>query len=373
MFLTILCTVLFLGADILTEFGVYSSPKCKVVSQTGSVTISNDTSNSRWDEHRQLVLGRVSIISQMQSLRFLEDSWNVVPSGFPAYVTPSTCIQCLDTPTRPPMLKDCRVEDGRVYAAGELSIGLHRPQSLLNTVAVGFNETAAGGRHFFVDGDLVLQNLDQCAIFGTYVDNVDKPSGETTVTYFEYSLQDHCDGEIRIATRERPDVVQWFETKGPTYTQRITCAESRVLPATLREAIMLYRTVQLEYSLHLQAYDEEKLRFEKLSENDVYRAVLGAMLANTQFKDGEFYEYAECGLYEWVYLAPFLISLGCLGFLAAFAYYFSAWSVPNALVNADGSATRARQEGSERKLPIDDGMMEEGEAGQGSDSVLDKA
>lgn len=92
---------------------------------------------------------------------------------------------------------------------------------------------------------------------------------------------------------------------------------------------MLYRSGQLEYSLHLQDYDKKLLWFEQPTENDVYRAVLGPMRANTAIEEGEkeFFAIAECVLYEWIYLTPLFVSQDSLVLLMSFDYFFASKTV----------------------------------------------
>lgn len=103
------------------------------------------------------------------------------------------------------MIIDCTVEDGRVYEAGELMVGLHRTVSLVNTIAKGFNETTGENRELFGDGDLVLQNGYLCKIFAAHVDEGSDSSGKT-VTNFEYSVHDHCNKTILRITKEKAEI-----------------------------------------------------------------------------------------------------------------------------------------------------------------------
>lgn len=312
MLLALICYLVFLAADIISEFGVYSSSTCSPLSKYGLVTPANDSSDSALDDLDDVNLKRATIFAQLQTIPFIEGALSFVPSGFPADVNANVCTKCLDTPDRPAILRDCTVRDGRTYAPGELQVGVQKTKTLLKTLSVGINETGSHATKYPGLGDVI--KAQNCTIFSFHMAEVNNTSN-ATLTYFEYANDLHCE-EILKSTKETDDIL-WFETKGETFTQEIRCAESKLRPATFRDSVSLFRGIQVEFSLHRAKYDPLTERFNKLTVDDVYRAIIAAMLTNTDFQENEYFEYTDCGLYNWLYITPFMATVSLLLLVSA--------------------------------------------------------
>lgn len=246
-----------------------------------------------------------------------------VPSVFPVNVKPNVCIQCLQTPERPPLLAGCTIEDGPAYLDGELTISVTRLPAFLN--AISFNETKPGGKRYAGKGNMNFQNLQRCAIFSTLAE-IDRNASKVSVTFLEYANIQHC-LQISNETKGRINETIDFFTRGPTYTRKVQCdLDVNVLTTyTLEQSIGLYRMVQFQYSLHPLNHNEEEMRYERLTVDDIYRAVLALRLAESSYETGEYFEYSECGQYDWIYLLPFIGSFVILAFLGCIALLFSSY------------------------------------------------
>lgn len=303
--------MLFLSADIISEFGVSSSSTCSPQRRYGDVTISDMSTISDLFNRDKVTLKQATMFSQMQTIPFIEGDFSMVRSGFPADVNANVCTKCLDTPDHPVILGDCTVLDGRTYGPGELLLGVEKISSLLRTVSVGFKETSTKGTAYLGTGDVVKQH--NCTIFSFHMPDVNNTSN-ATLTYFEYANDTHCE---EILDKSRADEkVLWIPTEGFTYTQEIRCSINSIQAATFRDSVSFYRSLMLEYSLHRAGYNTKTHRFRKLTADDVLRSAIAAMLTNGHFEEKDYFEYSDCGLYSWVYITPFLALLILLSFAA---------------------------------------------------------
>lgn len=328
------CTILFLAADIISEFGVSSSSTCSPQRLFGQVTTSNDSSNAELDDADAINLKRATIFAQMQTIPFIEGELTLVPSGFPADVNANVCTKCLETADRPVILGDCTVRDGRKYAPGELTVVVEKSSTLLKTVSLGFRESSTTGTPYMGTGDVVKQQT--CTIFSFHIPDVNNTSN-ATLTYFEYANDTHCE-QILDASKRKDigsddedsdgDGRLAFRTEGVTYTQEIRCAKNLLRGATFRNSVSLFRSLQLEFSLHRPNYNNNTERFRKIVVNDVYRSGIAAMLTNGDFDDNEYFEYTDCGQYHWVFIIPFLTLLTFLSFIAMICAMFVKGPIP---------------------------------------------
>lgn len=324
IFLTLVCSLLLLGADITTEFGVQSSPRCNPQKKTGLLaTASGGTdAGERWYDESKRFYGLITFTSQIQSIRFLERTLTAAPSVFPVHVTPKLCINCLISRKRPPLLSGCTIEDGPTYPAGKLTISVTRLPAFLN--GISFNETRPGGKRYDGKGDMNFQNLKRCSIYSVLVEyggNAER-KGSISITFLEYANIQHCQ-EISLTTSGKINETLHFVTRGPTFAQEIHCSVNALSKDTLEQSLGLYRLVQFQFSLHPLNLDESAMRYQKLTVDDLYRAVLANRLTESSYETGDYFEYSECGQYDWDYLMPFIGSLLLLVLLGGISLFLS--------------------------------------------------
>lgn len=321
--LTILCYMMLIGSEVAIELGVKVSPRCATKTQNGPVvTNCNGTSTVSLAE-------RAASALFLQGVEFLDGPLTSVTVGFPRRINPTTCLRCLKPNATNLIINSCTVDDAKSYSPGSLQIGVMTANTGFETVAIGFNETEQNGLSFSGDGD-VTSNNHTCATFIWALDKQER-NGTIDLTYLEYADQDHCKSllnESRKLTKTTgaPTPI-WRPTKTTTYTQKIHCRQNSLAPERFQMALGVYRTMQLENTMKQLQFNTRTQRFERITVDDVYRAVLALKMMDHNNASGLYQEYVQCPGYDWQYIMPFATALGSFFLLAIIAFLLRLISI----------------------------------------------
>lgn len=161
-------------------------------------------------------------------------------------------------------------------------------------------------------GDLT-RNAHHCAAFlihGRHEDNAG-----VVLTYFEYAYQRHCNTLVEEARRARVrrqngDITAfWTVTEGNATSHVIKCQNNEIAMPSFREAVRVYRAMQMENTLYPIWFDKRTQSFQPLKVDDIYRAVLSMKLIDDGREEGDYFEYTECGIYNVQYMVPLFIAI----------------------------------------------------------------
>lgn len=317
--MTLTCAVFFVASELVSELGVESSETCSPKRITGPVISLGDTSENITDAE----LSASAFF--LQNLHFLDGDLTFVPAGFPRRITEAVCFSCLKSEKYKPILSNCTVRPGTEYPAGTLTIGIvpSRGTFAVGDVIIGFNETnravtARDPQSFMGTGDLT-RNAHHCAAFAVHGKH---EKNGVHLTYFEYANQSHCNSLLETSRRKgiirKPGDMSafWTVTEGNARSQMIHCSTNQMGMLSFREAVRMYRAMQMENTLYPIVYHEDKQIFKPLAPDDVYRAVLSMKLIDDGTEVGQFYEYSSCGYYNVRFIVPLFITILMLCLLA---------------------------------------------------------
>lgn len=303
-----MCAICLLASELVTEFGLIPSQKCKPQTTNGFVTPDGPIITSP-----DITIGIIASAAHLQSIQFLDGDLTDLRVGFPHNVSSKVCLPCL---TGTPALMDCTLRDGKSYPAGVLDIGVRKTPSVLSTVAVGFRGTDESERQFLGKGDLAHVG-EKCVSFLFHAEG--GSGSPVTVTYFEYVHQVHCK-ELMHKAGESPEESLWEPTRAATQTQKIQCGTSQLSASFLEQALTVFRTTQVENTVKPMAFDEIESRFARIREDDIYRAALALSLADAEKSVGNYSVYTACAKYNVVYLLPLIVSSLVLAGLLVWVY-----------------------------------------------------
>lgn len=360
--LTLICSLLLVTSELITELGVDVRQDCGPHRSFGPVISPGDTSGQVTD----VELGASSFF--LQGVGFIDGKLTNVRAGMPRKLSNVTCISCVNV-SNVPVVSNCSVRRVREVNRGDMRIRISRNlTTAFGTVTEGFHDLKTNVSYNGV-GD-VTKNNDACATF-LFVDSGDgdddndgdnrrggrmmgtptaahlpphqvrqqqqqqrqrDPTNTTTlsVTYLEYANQDHCESLLKKSKRalsKNSSLNPVFSTTEPTldtvYISSILC----VFPSFSSSSIKLltsgslakilrgYRTMQLENTIHPALLAKSNHRFAQLSEDDVYRAVLAMKIIDDGNDTGELFEYVQCGMYHMKFIGPFVVTLGVIAIL----------------------------------------------------------
>lgn len=293
-----------------SELGVGVSNKCKVKKRTGNVigTMIPDKY-----VHRTLF---VSTASGIRQLDFVDGQLDFISGQFPLSINNSFCIKCQKFDPSTAVLANCSAKIGKTYPAGSLSIGVGYAFGPFFTVVKGITEIGeVENKTYTGEGDFIVSRKNKHGAF--LVHSSESNEGEKVYTYFEYANQPH----LRVlltklsAALEKQNgsflTVQpiWERTEGPTHTQQIQCEIEKF--NSFRGIIQSYRSMQLENMLFPPQYEKESEMFERITEDDLYRAGLKYRIvfseAYNTYETAEYFTYTECAFFDWIFIIPLLV------------------------------------------------------------------
>lgn len=321
----VLCTVLLLASELVSELGVELSEKCSPVSKNGVVI--NEGNRTDTPALTSVELGAAAFF--LQTITFLDGPLTRVTKGMPKSITGKECLLCLykDKDKHPDIVCDCLVKKKKVYQAGELKVGVKTTDHDFGTIAVGFHETRGNRTKFTGEGDLTDNGQKKAIFLFAYErpDNADKRGNSTTteMLYFEYGYQEHVN-LIFEESKEAEGHQIWRDTKSRVHVWSIVCDLKHFSPEQFQLAVMTYRSIQLENPTKIISFNRTEERFEPISTEDVYRAVLSMkVIDNNNETRGEYYEYTTCAQYKWQFLAPLVV---CVALILILGFWSSVLS-----------------------------------------------
>lgn len=282
-----------------------TSSKCAVRKRIGKVI----GSTSR-NEMVPLLLV-VSTASGVQELSFEDGPLEFVSRDFPVTLNDSFCHKCVKFDPDTALLANCSVRTGKTYPAGSLIVGIAGSAGPYITEVKGFikiseisNTTLRGA------GDFVASTRNT---HGAILVQSKKTEGEQIVhTYFEYGNQAHLKSTLEKLRLKNEQMASskmesiWERTRGPTYTQEIHCGIEKL--KNFGSDIQVYRSMQLENMVNPPIFDAQKEKFQRITEDDVYRAALAKMLvlseAYNTHETNEYFTYTECAYFDWICILP---------------------------------------------------------------------
>lgn len=315
---TIICSVSLIAAELTSELGVDVSENCNPTSKVGALITDAPLS----ENVTPVELGASAFL--LQTVEFIDGNLTSLPSKFPRKVTDPICVDCLYNSGREPFMSDCEVKQGKTYPPKSLNISITTTNGPFGTLTSEFKESKANGLTFMGDGDLTRNGL-LCAIF--LVHDWERKDNDLSLTYFEYTDQNHCEELISkaraLANENGPGIPVWALSRSEIHTQTINCQSDKALVLKFRQAVQIYRTMQLENTVNLVQFNDIEFKFQPITEDDIYRAVLAAKIIDDDHAEGVYYVYTQCGIYRWIYLLPFICTVGFVVFLGLLAFFMS--------------------------------------------------
>lgn len=304
--ITVLCAVFLIVSEIVVEFGVDVSLKCKPVEKEGLVIRGGDTEKT----FTTFELGYSA--GYIQSIDFLDENLTFVKSGMPKKMDAIVCLPCLDKGDDD-ILRHCLISHVRTYGPGELQVGVVTTEREFGTISKGFKETVGERREFLGEGDLT-KNGPHASIY-SFAESDRDPH---VLMLFEYGHQKHIKQLLNEAKESRSQI--WRATEGPVRVTQISCTVNELSPARFQLAVMTYRTVQLENPAFLAVFNDTEEQFVSLTEDDVYRAVLSMKIMEDTEEVGKYSEYTSCGIFNWTFLAPLIAVLSLIFILGVISF-----------------------------------------------------
>ena len=290
---TVLCTVFLIASELITELGVGVSENCSPKQARGLVISAGDSSRNS----TVVELGAISFF--VHTVAFVDGNLTQVSSGMPKKLTGKECLPCLYKRKLPIIANKCSIELEKVHKPNELLVGVEATKTALGVICVGFNETAGSGMRFSGQGDLTGNGMNR-AIFLFAQRTSEGPTDE--FLYFEYASQPHAE-RLKRAAREEGKAL-WQKNEAPVYMWSIKCGTNRLSPGNFREALTIYRTIQLENPAQLARFDERKQKFQEITHDDIYRAILSLKIIDDDREEGVYDVYTSCAVYNWAFLLP---------------------------------------------------------------------
>lgn len=291
----------------------------------------------------------------VQSIDFLEGDLEFVTPGMPKRISSTLCLKCFSNREND-ILGLCSARSVRYYEPGELRVGVKTTKGSFGTVSEGFQETSGQG-DFRGTGDLTSNGMHAAIYSFTEPD----PSKKKVLTLFEYGDQEHITHLLTRARKKNGRPV-WQPTAGPVRVTEISCQVNKLSARHFRQAVMAYRTVQLENPAFPATFDDTEKQFGAITEDDVYRAVLSMKIMEDTRDAGKFFEYTTCGQYDWRFMAPILVVILLVILLGLFSMHLSSSvNIPRVPSNSKGwyhHTTRLPMERSRMDKPEHSGYFE---------------
>lgn len=336
LFFAVLCALTVIVSEVISGLGVSLSLTCETRTLDGLVS-SQKIINL--DPEARLLRIMVAV-SQLVGTHFSEGPLQFVPLAVPIRAKENLCLKCLN---QQQVLKDCIIENGRTFENGELEIGVIKTDYPFYTVTDGIRyakKDSVPKISFKGYGDLVTYQLNaqSCAIFFFAIETDFEENNDiersVSVTYFEYINPIHC---FQIREKSSKDVMTWVRTENRTYSQNIRFTKQLIHIYDILESLALYRSFQTEFDLNKRSNQSTQWeRLPRLTEDDIYRAILARQISVTEQNKGTYEEYTECGVYHWIYIIPFIGTVIFL-FLIALIAYAQKWILnkkdPNKLIS----------------------------------------
>lgn len=310
--ISILCGVGLIAAELVTELGVGVSNTCSVVKRVGQVITPGDSSRTS----TTVELGASAYF--MQTINFLDGKITRVPAGFPKSANGTECLKCMNKKDNPDIVSGCTLKNVKSYPPGSLLVFVRTTKGPFGTVATGFQETTGAKKSFMGFGDLTGNGEHRATFVVAHSDN---PQVKNLI-YMEYGNQTECDNLILLARDKNGSDVSAV-TGSTVIQQQISCKVNHLSVENFADALMVYRTIQLENQKQLAQFNETAQRFADISEEDIYRAVLSLKVSDDDNNKGTFFVYRTCGVYNWKFFIPLGIFIACIGVLAAVSYFSS--------------------------------------------------
>lgn len=305
--LTVLFSLLLIVTEMISELGLSVSSACAAQRRTGRVI-----GTAVPDRHVSTV-SFSSTSSAIRQVKFEDGELQFISNDFPVHLDKSFCLKCAKFNLSTAILANCSVSNGRTYPAGSLAVGIGHSNSSSTVALYGFialgeegNETITG------DGNVFASSNYKQGVF--LVHTLRKREGHPIYTYFEYANQAHLKevlqklhrSEIQAHTPILEVPVLWEKTKGPTHTQEMQCGIEKF--NSFGKVIYAYRSMQLENIAFPSLYDAEAEMFERITEDDLYRAGLTQKIGFSQMYNkseiGEYMTYTKCAYFDWKYIVP---------------------------------------------------------------------
>lgn len=129
-----------------------------------------------------------------------------------------------------------------------------------------------------------------------------------------------CSNLLEMA-RQAPAKEVWMNTHGLIYVRSLSCTHSGMSAKSLTFALRAFRSIQLENPVYVPQVNWTSTTFEPPTVDDLLRAALAIKTSDHAGQPGTAWRYAECGVYDGRFAAPFVISLSgvvALSLVAAF-------------------------------------------------------
>lgn len=310
--LCLVSIVLLTTSEVFSEAGVDVSKKCGPKKVGGEVTSIHNHRRPGSIPNPRIT----SSISKMSSTTFLDGNLKSVVTGFPLLFEEWTCIDCFDPLVNKQIIGKCNVRLGEIFDSGTLEVGIERTDRMYETTSIGFNESIFPYREFHGYGDLTINEF--CNIF-VYHEVKDTPY-LLDVQYMEYTHQEHClqlfDQSLRLPERPPHEgEVIWATVKSEVKVQRIQCDyindELSIPIEDILNQLRTYRSYELEnmFMETSSLYNEATKSFSPMTSDYFYKAVQSYIISSAELESGDYFEYKECGSYNWVFMTPFMLTL----------------------------------------------------------------
>lgn len=254
----------------------------------------------------------------MQTIVFIDKNLTFVPSGLPKRITGSECLRCLKERGNPDIMRGCRVSSENRFPAGKLRIGVKTTTGPFKTIAEAFQEIGGKKRMFSGLGDLTGNGFRRAVFMFSTLQN----SSKKAITYLEYGNQNHSQKLLSLAGEQAGQVV-WEINQSEVHQWDIECDVNELSIDHFLQTMMVFRTIQLENPSTPAVFVEEEHRFSLISDQDVYRAGISIKITDEDNKISDYYIYTSCGIYHWIYLAPFITCLSLVLVLSLVSWHLS--------------------------------------------------
>lgn len=292
-----MCTVSLIVGELLSELGVDVSNSCAPITKSGPGISPGKATNN----YTIVELGAASFF--VQSINFVDGNLTTVRSGTPRRVTGQECLRCMDDIHNPSIISSCSVTLQKVYKKGMLKVSIRKTNGPFGTITSHFINLETGERMRGM-GD-ITRNGAHWASFVVFSRNPQS----LDISYIEYANQAHLNALFQKAAGA-PGIEIAEETLTEVLEHRVHCGLNELSLKSFLEAIMVYRTIQLENPTVLHYFNDSASRFELLSKEDIYRAVLSLKIIDDQHNASSLYQvYTSCAVYNWYFIIPFLCSL----------------------------------------------------------------
>lgn len=292
---------------MISELGLRVSTTCSVQSHMGKVI-----GRAVPDKHISTILFS-STSSAIRQVKFEDGELQFISKDFPVNLNQTFCLKCVKFDKTVAVLSNCSIKKSRTYPAGSVAFGIGRSTNPFSVETHGFivlgekeNKTITG------NGNLVASSNYKQGLF--LVHTFRGTDGHPVYTYYEYSNQAHLrkvHQKMFVAVRRGDEnsihmPTLWERTEGPTYTQKIRCGIEEF--NSFGAIIHAYRSMQLENMAFPAMYDEDKEMFERITEDDLYRAGLTEKIGFSEMYNeseiAEYFTYTACAYFDWKFIIP---------------------------------------------------------------------